>query len=183
MDCIHTELEQTLRRSVESCAPAAGFILADVRTVEWADKTAEYWFPLPFVLLYCSPLSFFIFNLEVQVWGVLSTRCFFLFAVFVFLHLFLFFEICPQSTATAWHLISILLLQQQPNLWSSSVTDLKLIWRCVVLYGCSSKRLIVNCAPVFFCCRHCVSPIRTYMVQKQAQEQELFPPVKWVCVQ
>lgn len=32
------------------------------------------------------------------------------------------------------------------------------------------------------CCCHCVSPIRTYIVQKQAQEQELFPPVKWVCV-
>lgn len=35
----------------------------------------------------------------------------------------------------------------------------------------------------FCCCCHCVSPIRTYIVQKQAQEQELFPPVKWVWVQ
>ena len=33
-------------------------------------------------------------------------------------------------------------------------------------------------------CFFCLSPIRTYMVQvqNQAQEQELFPPVKWVWV-
>lgn len=33
-------------------------------------------------------------------------------------------------------------------------------------------------------CFFCLSPIRTYMVQvqNQAQEQELFPPVKWVLV-
>lgn len=37
---------------------------------------------------------------------------------------------------------------------------------------------------VFFFCRCCLSLIRTYMVQvqKQAQEQGLFPPVKWVWV-
>lgn len=37
-----TELLETLVRVALSCAPGAAFVLADISTVEWADKTAEY---------------------------------------------------------------------------------------------------------------------------------------------
>lgn len=37
-----TQLLETLVRVALSCAPGAAFVLADIFTVEWADKTADY---------------------------------------------------------------------------------------------------------------------------------------------
>ena len=51
----------------------------------------------------------------------------------------------------------------------------------LVFWLCKEKQRIVN---LFCTCFFCLSPVRIYMVQvqKQAQEQELLPPVKWVWV-
>lgn len=63
-----------------SCAPGAAFVLADICTVEWADKTAEYWSSHPALPSLSFTSSFFIYlrvtSLKMTVWAGLSTGCF-----------------------------------------------------------------------------------------------------------
>lgn len=66
--------------------------------------------------------------------------------------------------------------------WTSTVTDY------IYVQGFMQSSATVNHLESMDCeqfcpCFFCLSLIRTYKVQVQkAQEQELFPPVKWVCV-
>lgn len=84
--CFQAELLETLVRVALSCAPGAAFVLADICTVEWADKTVDYWSPLSLVPLYGPPpLYLFLSTLKMTVWAVLSAGSFFTFVCNVYL--------------------------------------------------------------------------------------------------
>lgn len=85
-------------------------------------------------------------------------------------------------------MILISFLNSHPtNQWISTVTELH-SWPSFqqhTLYSPVTLWPQLEAMACEFCtCFFCLSLIRTYMVQvqKQAQEQELFPPVKWVWV-
>lgn len=87
-------------------------------------------------------------------------------------------NVCPQSiTPTTIFLNSY-------SVWDDALSVIY-SFTAVVVIGCPERSCLWKQWTFFCCCCCCccVSPIRTYIVQKQAQEQELFPPVKWVCVQ
>lgn len=108
--CFQTGLLETLVRVALSCAPGAAFVLADVCAAEWADKTAEYWSPVPVLPLYRSPRSFFIYFASEKNEGV--SWC--------FLHsLFSSVSLCLRGVSPVCN-DRLLPPQQLLNLWWSS---------------------------------------------------------------
>lgn len=135
--CFQTELLQTLVHVALSCAPGAAFVLADICTVEWADKTAEYWSSVPVLPLVAFSSSLFIYSFLFQIWND-GMSC-------SFNQMFLHSLFCLQCVSTVYN--SHHLLPQQPlSLWwfkNNSFT-------AVVVSCCRWKKLFINCALFFF---------------------------------